>query len=203
MPRQMNQTRQMVPWPLRMFSTTLPPPCSTISKVIIKSCVCRLCILVCHWRMKQLNSSQSAFVTMLEEVSLLMEGHKTVHRRWIRGCSFSTPHFLCDTEAWTIKSWWRSVFWSSRVIHETVSYENSLVRPLAAYFIMNNRIYQSPDVYTVISNRLVCLAAILSRAFLIRNEPCSSHLCLPCNLPWTFCESTGPTTLLERDLSGL
>jgi hypothetical protein len=29
------------------------------------------------------------------------------------------------------------------------------VRPLAAYFIMNNRIYQSPDVYTVLSNRLV------------------------------------------------
>lgn len=29
------------------------------------------------------------------------------------------------------------------------------VRPLAAYFIMNNRIYQSPDLYTVLSNRLV------------------------------------------------
>ncbi|KAJ7919074.1 MED6-domain-containing protein [Mycena leptocephala] len=29
------------------------------------------------------------------------------------------------------------------------------VRPLAAYFIMNNRIYQSPDVYTVLSNRLL------------------------------------------------
>lgn len=30
------------------------------------------------------------------------------------------------------------------------------VRPLVAYFIMNNRIYQSPDVYTLVSNRLVC-----------------------------------------------
>ena len=30
------------------------------------------------------------------------------------------------------------------------------VRPLAAYFIINNRIYQSPDLYTVLSNRLVC-----------------------------------------------
>lgn len=30
-----------------------------------------------------------------------------------------------------------------------------LVRPLAAYFIMHNRIYQAPDVYTVLSNRLV------------------------------------------------
>ncbi|KAF5377514.1 hypothetical protein D9615_005133 [Tricholomella constricta] len=29
------------------------------------------------------------------------------------------------------------------------------VRPLAAYFIMNNRIYQSPDVYTILSNRLL------------------------------------------------
>lgn len=29
------------------------------------------------------------------------------------------------------------------------------VRPLAAYFIMNNRIYQSPDLYTVLSNRLL------------------------------------------------
>ena len=29
------------------------------------------------------------------------------------------------------------------------------VRPLAVYFILNNRIYQSPDVYTLVSNRLV------------------------------------------------
>ncbi|KAG5648217.1 hypothetical protein DXG03_006172 [Asterophora parasitica] len=29
------------------------------------------------------------------------------------------------------------------------------VRPMAAYFIMNNRIYQSPDVYTILSNRLL------------------------------------------------
>jgi len=29
------------------------------------------------------------------------------------------------------------------------------VRPLAAYFIINDRIYQSPDVYTLLSNRLV------------------------------------------------
>ena len=30
----------------------------------------------------------------------------------------------------------------------------SLARPLQAYFIINNRIYQSPDMYTVLSNRL-------------------------------------------------
>lgn len=29
------------------------------------------------------------------------------------------------------------------------------VRPLAAYFVMNNRIYQSPDIYTLLSNRLL------------------------------------------------
>jgi len=29
------------------------------------------------------------------------------------------------------------------------------VRPLAAYFIVHNRIYQSPDVYSVLSNRLL------------------------------------------------
>ncbi|KAG6896282.1 hypothetical protein C0992_009332 [Termitomyces sp. T32_za158] len=29
------------------------------------------------------------------------------------------------------------------------------LKPMAAYFIINNRIYQSPDVYTVLSNRLV------------------------------------------------
>lgn len=29
------------------------------------------------------------------------------------------------------------------------------VRPLVAYFIIHNRIYVSPDVYTLISNRLV------------------------------------------------
>jgi len=37
-----------------------------------------------------------------------------------------------------------------------------LVRPLAAYFIMNNRIYQAPDVYTVLSNRLVSSFLALS-----------------------------------------
>jgi len=35
------------------------------------------------------------------------------------------------------------------------------VRPLAAYFIMNNRIYQAPDVYTVLSNRLLTSVSAL------------------------------------------
>ncbi|KAF5337150.1 hypothetical protein D9611_003217 [Ephemerocybe angulata] len=35
------------------------------------------------------------------------------------------------------------------------------VRPLAAYFIMNNRIYQSPDLYSVVSNRLLTTVSSL------------------------------------------
>lgn len=42
--------------------------------------------------------------------------------------------------------------------------ESSLVRPLTAYFIIHNRIYQSPDVYSVLSNRLVSSSARISFA---------------------------------------
>ncbi|KZP32233.1 MED6-domain-containing protein [Athelia psychrophila] len=41
------------------------------------------------------------------------------------------------------------------IIHKRERLSPDEVRPLAAYFIMNNRIYQSPDVYTVVSNRLL------------------------------------------------
>ncbi|EPQ60988.1 MED6-domain-containing protein [Gloeophyllum trabeum ATCC 11539] len=41
------------------------------------------------------------------------------------------------------------------IIHKRERLSPEYVRPLAAYFIMNNRIYQSPDVYTVLSNRLL------------------------------------------------
>ncbi|OBZ79849.1 Mediator of RNA polymerase II transcription subunit 6 [Grifola frondosa] len=41
------------------------------------------------------------------------------------------------------------------IIHKRERLSPEEVRPLAAYFIMNNRIYQSPDVYTLISNRLL------------------------------------------------
>ncbi|GAW04745.1 MED6-domain-containing protein [Lentinula edodes] len=33
--------------------------------------------------------------------------------------------------------------------------QKRIVKPLAAFFVMNNRIYQSPDLYTVLSNRLL------------------------------------------------
>ncbi|KAJ7596673.1 MED6-domain-containing protein [Mycena floridula] len=41
------------------------------------------------------------------------------------------------------------------IIHKRERLSPEEARPLAAYFIMNNRIYQSPDVYTVLSNRLL------------------------------------------------
>ncbi|THV06069.1 MED6-domain-containing protein [Dendrothele bispora CBS 962.96] len=45
------------------------------------------------------------------------------------------------------------------------------VRPLAAYFVMNNRIYQAPDVYTVLSNRLLAsLHSIQSSLDILRTH---------------------------------
>ncbi|KAL0569689.1 Mediator of RNA polymerase II transcription subunit 6 [Marasmius crinis-equi] len=41
------------------------------------------------------------------------------------------------------------------IIHKRERFSPEEVKPLAAYFIMNNRIYQSPDIYTVLSNRLL------------------------------------------------
>ncbi|KAI0757299.1 MED6-domain-containing protein [Daedaleopsis nitida] len=41
------------------------------------------------------------------------------------------------------------------IIHKRERLSPDEVRPLAVYFILNNRIYQSPDVYTLVSNRLL------------------------------------------------
>ncbi|THH23110.1 hypothetical protein EUX98_g8069 [Antrodiella citrinella] len=41
------------------------------------------------------------------------------------------------------------------IIHKRNRVSPDEVHPLTAYFIMNNRIYQSPDVYTLLSNRLL------------------------------------------------
>ncbi|KAJ4499058.1 MED6 mediator sub complex component-domain-containing protein [Lentinula lateritia] len=41
------------------------------------------------------------------------------------------------------------------VIHKRERLSPEEVKPLAAFFVMNNRIYQSPDLYTVLSNRLL------------------------------------------------
>lgn len=49
------------------------------------------------------------------------------------------------------------------IIHKRERLSPQEVRPLAAYFVINNRIYQSPDVYTLLSNRL--LASLSSLRF--------------------------------------
>ncbi|EIW86452.1 MED6-domain-containing protein [Coniophora puteana RWD-64-598 SS2] len=41
------------------------------------------------------------------------------------------------------------------IIHKRDRLSPEEVRPLAAYFVVNNRIYQSPDLYTILSNRLL------------------------------------------------
>ncbi|KAI1797600.1 MED6-domain-containing protein [Ganoderma leucocontextum] len=41
------------------------------------------------------------------------------------------------------------------IIHKRERLSPDEVRPLAVYFVLNNRIYQSPDVYSLTSNRLL------------------------------------------------
>lgn len=41
------------------------------------------------------------------------------------------------------------------VIHKQHRYSPDAVQPLVAYFILHNRIYQAPDVYSVVSNRML------------------------------------------------
>ncbi|KAI0823053.1 MED6-domain-containing protein [Trametes gibbosa] len=50
------------------------------------------------------------------------------------------------------------------IIHKRERLSPDEVRPLAVYFILNNRIYQSPDVYTLISNRLLTSLHSLQRS---------------------------------------
>ncbi|KAJ7225871.1 MED6-domain-containing protein [Mycena pura] len=57
------------------------------------------------------------------------------------------------------------------IIHKRDRLSPDEVRPLAAYFIMNNRIYQSPDVYTVLSNRLLTsLCSLQSSLDILRSR---------------------------------
>ncbi|KAF7306612.1 MED6-domain-containing protein [Mycena indigotica] len=57
------------------------------------------------------------------------------------------------------------------IIHKRERLSPDQVRPLAAYFIMNNRIYQSPDVYTVLSNRLLTsLCSLQSSLDILRSH---------------------------------
>jgi len=66
---------------------------------------------------------------------------------------------------------------------------------------MNNRIYQSPDLYTVVSNRLVSN----SEAFCSENEPNnrdSLHHSTHSNHPWTRYELIDRITHLGQVLFG-
>ncbi|KAI1785479.1 MED6-domain-containing protein [Ganoderma leucocontextum] len=56
------------------------------------------------------------------------------------------------------------------IIHKREQLSPDEVRPLAVYFIFNNRIYQSPDVYSLTSNRLVSGALLVpsGRTYLMR-----------------------------------
>ncbi|KAJ7770810.1 MED6-domain-containing protein [Mycena maculata] len=57
------------------------------------------------------------------------------------------------------------------IIHKRERMSPDEVRPLASYFIMNNRIYQSPDVYTVLSNRLLTsLCSLQSSLDILRSR---------------------------------
>jgi len=59
------------------------------------------------------------------------------------------------------------------IIHKRERLSSEQVHPLEAYFIMNNRIYRSPDVYDVLSNRLLTsLYALQSSLDILRiNRP--------------------------------
>ncbi|KAF8527911.1 MED6-domain-containing protein [Hysterangium stoloniferum] len=59
------------------------------------------------------------------------------------------------------------------VIHKRDRLSPDEVRPLAAYFIMHNRIYQAPDLYNVVSNRLLAsvIALQASLGTLLSHKP--------------------------------
>ncbi|EMD41624.1 hypothetical protein CERSUDRAFT_110195 [Gelatoporia subvermispora B] len=57
------------------------------------------------------------------------------------------------------------------IIHKRERLSPDEVRPLAVYFITNNRIYQAPDLYTLISNRLLTsLHALQSSLDILRSH---------------------------------
>ena len=76
-----------------------------------------------------------------------------------------------------------------------------VARPLAVYFIMNSRIYQSPDLYTVVSNRLVGLT--LDFRGLLDESFSSSRLSRLSSHHWISCENTGQIIRPEQGSFGL
>nr|GAT49699.1 MED6-domain-containing protein [Mycena chlorophos] len=77
------------------------------------------------------------------------------------------------------------------VIHKRDRLSPEEVRPLAAYFVMNNRIYQSPDVYTVLSNRLLTSLTSLQTSLDILRSRRPDYLPRT-GFVWPVVESTNP-----------
>ncbi|KAJ7129971.1 MED6-domain-containing protein [Mycena crocata] len=87
------------------------------------------------------------------------------------------------------------------IIHKRERLSPDEVRPLSAYFIMNNRIYQSPDVYTVLSNRLLTsLYSLQSSLDILRSRR-------PDYIPrtgfvWPIVDSAAPADDLKKKAAG-
>jgi mediator of RNA polymerase II transcription subunit 6 len=152
--------RLMDHWPLRMSLTTLLPLCSMTSKAITKFCVCRQCIrdfrLLMRWRnWGERGDSQAEFDTeglvIIDSIDDLLAWNLLLYTHNLLRClSFINVN---DYHRTKVRS-------SQDIVSIVLNLILKSVRPLAAYFIMKNRIYQSPDLYTVLSNRLVSVMSI-------------------------------------------
>jgi len=176
-----------------MYSTTLLRPCFTTSKAIIKFCVCRRYIPASQLptRLKSWGMSQTTSVTTYS-------WQQTVRRYRICTRPRSATCILHHPQTRTPFSWRRHVI----VSHFLPLFSQFVVRPLAAYFIVHNRIYQSPDIYSILSNRLVTHLSHYILTFQTYS-PASSQLFIPFRPPLTSCANTGLTTPQGLVLFGL
>ncbi|KAI9572710.1 MED6-domain-containing protein [Boletus coccyginus] len=83
------------------------------------------------------------------------------------------------------------------IIHKRERLSPDQVRPLAAYFIINSRIYQSPDVYTLLSNRLLTSLNALQSSldFLRKHRPDYTPRS---GFVWPIIDSSSPVTPPEK-----
>lgn len=79
-----------------------------------------------------------------------------------------------------------------------------IVRPLAAYFIMNSRIYQSPDLYSILSNRLVSVSFLFTKQFIsgYTEQIYSWQAFMHSSPHWTSCVPIGRISHLGLVLYG-
>ncbi|EPS99089.1 hypothetical protein FOMPIDRAFT_1031010 [Fomitopsis schrenkii] len=83
------------------------------------------------------------------------------------------------------------------IIHKRERLSPDEVRPLVAYFIMNNRIYQSPDVYSLVSNRLLTSLQALQTSLDILRSHRPSYTPRT-GFVWPIVESTDPLKRAEE-----